>query len=77
MLLLLDIDDLGRTICIAGVVEVPCLVSMEGGIYDILLVQTEKIAITDSLLLIDDFAFVCDLISDSFANILDHDITRS
>ena len=55
-------------------VQVPGLVTIEGSVDDVLLVQAEELAIAYALHLIDDLPLVGNLVSDPFTDILNHDI---
>lgn len=63
-------DNFGWTVSITRVVQVPCLVPEESCINNVLLVQSEKVAISYSFLVIDFFPLVCNLVPDFLSNIL-------
>ncbi len=47
---------------------------MEGRINDILFVQTEEIAVADSLHFVNNLAFVCNFVADLFTYVFYHNI---
>lgn len=56
-------------------VKVASLVTIKSGIDNVLLVQSKEIAITDAVLLVDNLSFVSHLVSYSFTNIFNDDVT--
>jgi hypothetical protein len=74
VLLGLHCDDAGRAISITGVVEVASFVSIESRINDILFVQPEEVAITNTLLFVNYFPFIGYFVPDLLTHILDHNI---
>ena len=74
MLLAVYGDDLCCAVGIATVIQVASLASKECGIDDILLVESEHVAVTNALVLVSLLSLVCDLVTDYLAHVLDHDI---
>ena len=75
MLLLLNGNDLSGAIGVAGVIQISGAVPVEGRVDYILLVEPEEVAVTDSLMFVHDLSFVGDLVSDTFAYILNDDVS--
>ena len=72
MLLLLHVDYFGRAISVARVIQIASLVSMEGRIDDILFVKTEKIAVANTFLFIDNLTFVSNFVADLLTYVFYH-----
>ena len=77
MLLLLHVDYFGRTVRVTRVIQIASLVSMEGRIDDVLFVKTEKIAVTNTFLFIDNLTFVGNFVADLFTYVFYHNFICS
>ena len=77
MLLLLHVDYFGRAISVARVIQIASLVSMEGRIDDVLFVKTEKIAVTNTFLFIDNLTFVGNFVADLLTYVFYHNFICS
>jgi len=77
MLLLLHVDYFGRAISVARVIQIASLVSMEGRIDNVLFVKTEKIAVTNTFLFIDNLTFVGNFVADLFTYVFYHNFICS
>ena len=77
MLLLLHVDYFGRAISVARVIQRASLVSMEGRIDDVLFVKTEKIAVTNTFLFIDNLTFVGNFVADLLTYVFYHNFICS
>jgi hypothetical protein len=77
VLLLLNIDDLGRAVRVTGVIKIARLITMEGRVDNVLLVKSEQVAITDALLFIDYLTFVGHFVADFLSNILNNYVVTS
>ena len=74
MLLAVHSDDLCCAVGVATVVQVASLTSKECRIDDVLLVESEHVAVADALVLVSLLSLVCNLVTDYLAHVLDHNI---
>jgi len=74
LLLFVDSVDLGVAVGVARVVQVPRFAAKEGGVDDVLLVQSEHVAVSDSLVAISLLSLVCHLISQNLTNVFNHNV---
>lgn len=75
VLLSIDSDDLlGPTVGIARVVEISSFAAEECGVYDVIIINPEHVAITDSFFFVSDFPLVSNFVSDDFSHVLDQNV---
>lgn len=75
VLLSIDCDDLlGPTVGIARMVEISSFAAEECGVYDVIIVNPEHVAITDSFFFVSDFPLVSNFVSDDFSYVFDQNI---
>jgi hypothetical protein len=59
---------------VAGVVQIASFIPVEGCIYDVVFVQSEHVAVTNTQVIVVNLSFVCKGISDLFSHILDNNV---
>jgi hypothetical protein len=77
MLLLLNCDYFCRTIGVTRVIQIASLISMEGRIDDILFVKTEKIAVTNTFLFVDNLTFIRNFVTNLLTYVFYHNFICS
>ena len=74
VLLAVNCNDLGAAVGVAAVVEVPGLPAEEGGVDDLVLVEPEHVAVTNSSFFISFLTVVSNLVADDLTHVLDDDV---
>lgn len=77
MLLLLYGDYFCRTISVTRVIQIASLISMECRIDDILFVKTEKIAVTNTFLFVDNLTFIRNFVTNLLTYVFYHNFICS
>ena len=57
-------------------IQIASLISMEGRIDYVLFVKTEKIAVANTFLFIDNLTFVCNFVADLLTYVFYHNVVR-
>lgn len=76
VLLVINRNNLCRAVCIAGVIQVPGLSTEESCIDNMLIVDGEHVAITNTFFDVPFFSEVGDLVTNDFADVLNYDVKR-
>jgi hypothetical protein len=74
MALSVDNWSLSITIGIARMVQISSFASEKRGVYDVLIIYSEHVAIADTLLLVPLFSLISHFVSDNFSNVLNQDV---
>jgi hypothetical protein len=74
MRLAINLEHVCVAVRIATVIQVAGFITIESGVYDVLQIEAEQIAIADSELVVVFFALVRQGIADFLPDILNHDV---